>query len=99
MAKNSTFAEPHFRNDEAARVMLESILWPDGPVCPHCGVANHAYKTKRPGVFRCAPTYCMPYISRAAATISPARTCDRGSLRNGVAYTYREQHTADRYVD
>jgi hypothetical protein len=28
VAKNSLFAEPHFQNDEAARAMLESILWP-----------------------------------------------------------------------
>src|ERR1700676_2079715 len=54
MAKKSLFAEPHFQNDEAARAMLESILWPDGPVCPHCGIVDSAYKTKRPGVYRCA---------------------------------------------
>jgi hypothetical protein len=58
MAKNSLFAEPRFQNDEAARAMLESILWPEGPVCPRCGVVNHAYKTKRPGVFRCAEKGC-----------------------------------------
>src|ERR1700676_4188436 len=51
MAKKSLFAEPHFQNDEAARAMLESILWPDGPVCPHCGVVNHSYKTNRPRRF------------------------------------------------
>jgi transposase-like protein len=69
MAKNSTFAEPHFQNDEAARVMLESILWPDGPVCPHCGVANHAYKTKRPGVFRCAEKVCRKDFSVTMETV------------------------------
>src|SRR2546427_265909 len=53
-----TFSAPHFRDDEAARKALESILWPDGPVCPHCGVFNHAYATKRPGVFRCAEKDC-----------------------------------------
>jgi transposase-like protein len=53
-----TFSAPHFRNDEAARKALEAILWPDGPVCPKCGVINHAYATKKPGVFRCAESKC-----------------------------------------
>jgi transposase-like protein len=69
MPKNSLFAEPHFQNDEAARAMLESILWPDGPVCPHCGVVNHAYKTKRPGVFRCAEKACRKDFSVTMKTV------------------------------
>ena len=69
MTKNSLFAEPHFQNDEAARAMLESILWPEGPVCPHCGVVNHAYKTKRPGVFRCAEKGCRKDFSVTMKTV------------------------------
>jgi transposase-like protein len=69
MAKKSLFAEPHFQNDEAARAMLESILWPDGPVCPHCGVVNHSYKTKRPGVFRCAEKACRKDFSVTMKTV------------------------------
>jgi transposase-like protein len=63
------FAEPHFQNDEAARAMLESILWPEGPVCPHCGVVNHAYKIKRPGVFRCAEKGCRKDFSVTMKTV------------------------------
>jgi transposase-like protein len=69
MAKKSLFTEPHFRNDEAARAMLESILWPEGPVCPHCGMVNHAYKTKRPGVFRCAEKGCRKDFSVTMKTV------------------------------
>jgi transposase-like protein len=69
MAKNSRFSEPHFQNDEAARAMLESILWPEGPVCAHCGVVNHAYKTKRPGVFRCAEKACRKDFSVTMKTV------------------------------
>src|SRR6266404_912632 len=69
MTKNSLFAEPHFQNDEAARAMLESILWPDGPVCAHCGVVNHPYKTKRPGVFRCAEKVCRKDFSVTMKTV------------------------------
>ena len=38
-----TLNAPKFHDDEAARQYLESLRWPDGPVCPHCGVINHAY--------------------------------------------------------
>src|SRR5258708_17699861 len=69
MAKNSLVAEPHFQNDEAARAMLESSLWPDGPVCPHCGVVNHSYKTKRLGVFRCAEKLCRKDFSVTMKTV------------------------------
>ncbi|HYM17933.1 MAG TPA: transposase, partial [Micropepsaceae bacterium] len=31
-----------FRDEEAARAHLERIQWPDGPICPHCGVVDKA---------------------------------------------------------
>ena len=33
----SILDQPQFHDDAAAFAMLESILWPDGPVCPKCG--------------------------------------------------------------
>ncbi len=48
---------PVFQNAEKAREFLESLLWPDGPVCPHCGAVGCAYefngKAHRPGVYKC----------------------------------------------
>lgn len=42
--------------EDQARAYLESLLWPNGPVCAHCGSAN-AYKmegeTCRAGLHRC----------------------------------------------
>jgi transposase-like protein len=64
-----TFSADHFRNDDAARAYLESILWPDGPVCPHCGTINHAYATKRPGVFRCAEKECRKDFTVTMRTV------------------------------
>ncbi|HTY65489.1 MAG TPA: IS1595 family transposase [Alphaproteobacteria bacterium] len=40
----SILNRPYFRDEEAAHAFLESILWPSGPVCPHCGVVGTAYK-------------------------------------------------------
>jgi transposase-like protein len=46
-----------YTDPNAAREHLESLLWPDGPVCPHCGVVNQATllkgKSTRAGVYKC----------------------------------------------
>lgn len=34
----------HFHDEKAAFEELERILWPDGPVCPHCGGHERIYK-------------------------------------------------------
>ena len=39
--------EPHFQNEDAAREYLEKMRWPDGAVCPHCGVVGEAYRIVR----------------------------------------------------
>jgi transposase-like protein len=48
---------PIFTNEEAARKHFESIRWPNGSVCPHCGVLNEATELKgestRPGLHKC----------------------------------------------
>jgi transposase-like protein len=64
-----TFSAAHFRDDTAAREYLEKQLWPEGPVCPHCGVVNHAYATKRPGVFRCAEKECRKDFTVTMRTV------------------------------
>ncbi len=63
------FSAPQFRDDEAARKFLEGVLWPDGPVCPHCGVINYAYATKRPGVSRCAEKGCRKDFTVTMKTV------------------------------
>lgn len=64
-----TFSQPRFRNDTAAREYLESVLWPDGPICCHCGTINKAYATKRPGVFRCASKECRKDFTVTMRTV------------------------------
>lgn len=32
--------DPRYQNEDAAREHLEGIMWPDGPVCPHCESEN-----------------------------------------------------------
>src|SRR5438132_6320421 len=47
-------------SDDDARAVLERLRWPNGPVCPKCGVVGEAYKltpsrgsTTRKGVWKC----------------------------------------------
>src|ERR1700736_2113430 len=45
---------PIFHDDDAAREYLETVLWPQGPVCPRCGVTGDRItkllgKSTRPG--------------------------------------------------
>ncbi|MFZ1963794.1 MAG: IS1595 family transposase [Roseiarcus sp.] len=54
----SVLSEDHFHNEEAAYEYVEALLWPDGPVCPHCGATKeHAGKltgkTTRLGLYKC----------------------------------------------
>jgi transposase-like protein len=53
----SILDQPQFHDDAAAFAMLESILWPDGPVCPKCGCIGRSRrlggKSSRMGVWKC----------------------------------------------
>lgn len=37
----------HHHDEEAARAFLERLFWPNGPVCPHCGVIGESTKMSR----------------------------------------------------
>lgn len=48
---------PIFTDADKAREHLEAIRWPEGPICPHCGVVSEATlvkgKSHRPGMYQC----------------------------------------------
>lgn len=57
-------------NEEQARDFIESVLWPEGPVCPHCG--NHgAWKIQgesvRAGLYKC--TACREPFTVTIGTV------------------------------
>lgn len=48
--------DPIFHDEDAARTHLESVRWPNGPVCAHCNSENVTRlqgKSTRPGVIWC----------------------------------------------
>lgn len=40
----SVLSKPYMHDEAEAFKHVESIIWPDGPVCPHCGVVDRAYR-------------------------------------------------------
>jgi transposase-like protein len=52
----------HYTDEDKARAFVERLRWPDGVVCPHCGLLGEAYRLTakpesksgvRPGVWKC----------------------------------------------
>lgn len=57
-ARKTNLADPIYHDDDAARAHLERLLWPQGPVCPRCGVMEDRITklqgaSTRPGVYKC----------------------------------------------
>ena len=59
----------YFQDEQEAFEYLESVRWPDGPVCPHCGVVNHAYACARVGRYRCADKGCRKDFTVRVGTV------------------------------
>jgi transposase-like protein len=54
----SVLNQAHFHNEEAAYEFVERHVWPDGPVCPHCGAGEDRVnklkgKSTRIGTYKC----------------------------------------------
>ena len=45
--ESGSILEPHFVDEDKAREYLEAMRWPEGPVCPHCGLLGEAYRIVR----------------------------------------------------
>jgi transposase-like protein len=66
----SILSEPHFHCEVAAVERLEAIVWPSGPICPHCGGLRSTQikgKTARPGLRSC--TDCREQFRVTVGTI------------------------------
>jgi len=73
----SNLNRPEFQDADKAREFLEAIRWPDGPVCPHCGVIGDAHRIEgkggakgtkaRPGLLACGA--CRKQFSVTVGTV------------------------------
>ena len=54
---SSALSAPHFHDEEKAFSYVEKHVWPEGPVCPHCGgverISKMAGKSTRLGLYKC----------------------------------------------
>jgi len=74
---DATFDENRFHDEDAARQFLEAIIWPNGPVCPHCGSSaricriesqsKEKGKGARPGLRACGD--CRKQFSVTVGTV------------------------------
>lgn len=62
---------PHFKDETKAREHLEALRWPNGPICPHCGVLGGHYRLQgakqRPGLWKCKD--CRKQFSVTVGTV------------------------------
>ena len=75
---NSILNQPQFHDEAAAFAKLESIVWPNGPVCPHCGGVGRVYplngvKDKkgrvRAGLWKCYAKECRKQFRVTVGTV------------------------------
>ena len=54
---SAVLTETRFQNEEAAFAYVEEHVWPNGRVCPHCGVVDNSGplkgSTNRIGLYKC----------------------------------------------
>jgi transposase-like protein len=75
----SVIAKLPFHNEAAAFEYLEKTLWPDGPVCPHCGTIGSATKLQggkgegkrqaRIGLWKCNAKECRKQFTVKVGTV------------------------------
>jgi transposase-like protein len=62
---------PQFQDADKAREYLEAQVWPNGPICPHCGVIGKHWlmkgKSTRPGLYKC--TDCREPFTVTVGTV------------------------------
>src|SRR5579864_1879702 len=66
-----------FSDDDAARTYLESLRWPNGVVCPHCGqkgayrleARSTSKKPGRKGLWKCKDSDCASQFTVIVGTI------------------------------
>ncbi len=65
------FNEPRYTDPDAARDYLESVRWPRGPVCPHCGAVDRISKLNgsahRAGLYDCG--HCRDQFTVTVGTV------------------------------
>ncbi|WP_342154855.1 IS1595 family transposase [Methylorubrum sp. SB2] len=67
----SVLSKSHYHCEEAAFAFVEEMLWPQGPVCPHCGSMGKHYDLRktRLGLRKCAEKACRKQFTVKVGTV------------------------------
>ena len=94
----------HFSDEDKAREFLEKLRWPDGPVCPHCGELDNAYRLEpklskkdkhvRKGVWKCGG--CREQFTVTVGTIFAGQPHPPEQVAAGLPPTLRQQEGHER---
>ena len=60
---------PYFLDKDKARERLESLRWPDGPICPHCGSVKAWPIRTRAGLYKCGEYQCGKQFTVTVGTV------------------------------
>ena len=63
---------PIFTDETKAREWLEARVWPEGPICPHCGVSNATAlegEAHRDGLYQCNEAECREQFTVTVGTV------------------------------
>src|SRR3989338_8723851 len=67
----SVLGKLYFYDEPAAFTKLEDIVWPSGPICPHCGATERVYKingeSTRIGLKKCG--HCRKQFTVKVGTV------------------------------
>lgn len=81
----SVLSAPHFHDEQAAYAFLEARVWPNGPVCPHCGGTDRISKMKgkstRIGAYKCYQ--CRSKFTVKVGTVFRVVPCRLAHLASG----------------
>src|SRR3954462_5617562 len=65
----SVLSKPYFHDEAAAFEHLEGLLWPNGPVCPHCGSMGKHYDLSKTRIGRWKCQDCRKQFRVTVGTV------------------------------
>src|ERR1700691_3356559 len=95
---SSILTAPHFHSELAAYDYIEGRLWPNGPICPHCGNTNpkRVYvlkgQTTRIGLRKCGE--CKKPFNVKLGTIFEGSHCPLHIWLQAILLMY----SSDQYI-
>jgi hypothetical protein len=91
----SILSKKYFHDERAAFRHLECLLWPDGPICPHCGSVSSAGHLKgvkdkkgreRLGLWKCYAKECRMQFTVRVKTAFESAHIPLHKMLHGITY-------------